>query len=65
MFSGAAPGGANPDLPAPNPFLALGETYYNPQTFQLLSFGPNESTFEPGTVNYQGAEADDITNFGY
>jgi type II secretory pathway pseudopilin PulG len=70
VFSGSAPSGANPDLPAPNPFLALGETYYNPSGYQIISKGPDGLTLTAavpplGTLVYKGAAADDITNFGY
>lgn len=51
--------GANPKLPAPNPFAS--EVYYNPKTFQLIGFGPDGTTLD----SYPGAGADDINNFGY
>lgn len=70
MFIGSRPTGANPDLPAPNPFVALGETYYNTSTYQLVSFGPDGqsgSVTDPLSFNYDyvGTDLDDITNFGY
>jgi prepilin-type N-terminal cleavage/methylation domain-containing protein len=57
-FSGTAPDGANPDLPAPYPY---GEAYYNPSTDQLLSYGPDGQTLS----GYPGAAKDDVNNFGY
>jgi prepilin-type N-terminal cleavage/methylation domain-containing protein len=70
MFTATAPTGANANLPAPNPFAAS-ETYYNPRTFQLISYGPNAKTLDSisggglFTASYAGAEDDDINNFGY
>lgn len=71
MFESTAPSGANPSLPAPNPF-AESETFYNASTYQLYCFGANGvslgSTSVGGigsTANYAGAEADDVSNFGY
>lgn len=61
-FSGSAPSNANSDLPAPNPYFASGETYYNPNTFQLISYGPDGATL---ASPYHGAGYDDISNFGY
>jgi prepilin-type N-terminal cleavage/methylation domain-containing protein len=61
VFSATAPDGANPDLPSPNPFLAFGETFYNPRTFQIISFGPDGQSLE----FFPGAADDDITNFGF
>ena len=63
MFAEASPDGADPDLPAPNPFVAMGETYYNPSTYQLFSPGPNGRTLTQPI--YAGAEYDDVNNFGY
>jgi type II secretory pathway pseudopilin PulG len=60
---GAAVAGANPDLPAPNPHLAQGETYYNPSTYQIISYGQNSVTLTD--ITFKGAEFDDIANFGY
>lgn len=62
MFSGTAPTGADPDLPAPNPFVSLGETYYNTSTCQIYSLGPDGATLSDP---YAGAAADDVSNFGY
>lgn len=62
VFSGSAPTGASTDLPAPNPFYSRGETFYNPSTFQIISFGPDGRTL---STPYHGAAADDINNFGY
>jgi prepilin-type N-terminal cleavage/methylation domain-containing protein len=61
MFSTAAPTGANPNLPAPNPYFAT-EIYYNPSTYQLFSYGPDGTTL---AKPYFGTAADDINNFGY
>lgn len=67
LFTGTAPTQSetsytvNPNLPWPNLFVAQGETYYNTNTYELISFGPNSVTY-PG---YNGADIDDITNFGY
>ena len=49
------------DLPADNPFWAT-ETWYNPTTFQIYSFGKNGTTLADPNA---GAENDDINNFGY
>jgi type II secretory pathway pseudopilin PulG len=66
LFTTTAPVGANPDLPAPNPYVARGETTYNPSTYQLISFGPDNVSFgDVGTFNFRGTAADDVTNFGY
>lgn len=70
LFEGTRPSGANPDLPAPNPFVALGETYYNTNTYQLVSFGPDSQSGSVTnilnfTFSFVGTDADDITNFGY
>lgn len=59
LFSGARPVDANPDLPANNPFFAT-ETYYNPVSFQLYSFGTNGVTLADP---YPGTESDDINNY--
>ncbi len=66
LFPGAAPVGANTSLPAPNPFVALGETYYNAGSYQIISLGPDGMSL--GSLNgysFTGAAADDVTNFGY
>lgn len=68
LFTATAPDGANANLPAPNPYAST-ETYYNPRTFQLISFGPDAATLSPTSaagLNFSlaGAAADDITNFG-
>jgi type II secretion system protein G len=47
-------------LPTTHPFFAT-ETYYNPQTFQIVSKGPNGYT--PAPPNF-GTDPDDVTNFG-
>jgi prepilin-type N-terminal cleavage/methylation domain-containing protein len=70
MSPSTAPAGANPNLPAPNPFAAT-ETFYNPKTFQLISFGPSARSYDATSVlgtapsAYTGTDADDINNFGY
>lgn len=43
-----------------SPFGALGETYYNPTTFQIFSLGPDGTT--PGNGNC-GLGPDDLNNF--
>lgn len=68
-FSGTMEG-ADPDLPAPNPFRAQGETFYNPTTYQLISFGPDGDTLRLviggfGQFQFLGTDPDDINNFGY
>lgn len=70
LFNSTAPEGADPDLPAPNPFVSLGETYYNAKGVQIYSLGPDGVTL--GTVgagsailNFRGAAEDDVNNFGY
>lgn len=70
LFQSEAPEGANPDLPAPNPYVAYNETYYNTGTYQLYSFGPDGDSFDLISTeffvkNHQGTEQDDINNFGY
>jgi prepilin-type N-terminal cleavage/methylation domain-containing protein len=46
-------------LPAGNPFAAT-ETYFNPSTFQIMSYGPDGTTLP---VPERGLAADDISNF--
>lgn len=47
------------ELSANSPFSAT-ETYYNPSTFQIISYGPNlQTNASPG----RGLEPDDVTNF--
>jgi prepilin-type N-terminal cleavage/methylation domain-containing protein len=46
-------------LPDTSPYKAS-ETYYNPTTFQIISFGHNRTTL---AVPNRGLEADDVTNF--
>lgn len=47
-------------LPVTHPYFAT-ETYYNPATFQIISFGPNRvSNFAP---NQLGTDEDDLTNW--
>lgn len=66
LFSTTAPTGANANLPAPNPSYTLGETYYNAQGYQIVSFGKNRTSLGMvDGINYNGADADDVTNFGY
>lgn len=60
FFASSLPSGGNPDLPAPNPVLDLGETFYNTSTYQIISFGPDGETL--GSP-YWGGALDDITNF--
>lgn len=47
------------ELPSTDPFF-VAETYYNPSTFQLLSFGPNRTSLAPPN---RGTDFDDVTNF--
>lgn len=47
-------------LPTAHPF-ATTETFYNANTFQVVSKGPNGVT---GGTNLVGRESDDVTNFG-
>lgn len=42
------------------PFTGAGEVYYNPSTFQIVSFGPNGETPNPPQM---GLGNDDINNF--
>jgi type II secretory pathway pseudopilin PulG len=63
-FTGTAPAGSNPLLPAPNPFAGLGETYYNSAGYQLISAGP-DGLSSPNEQQFWGTQVDDITNFGY
>ncbi len=46
-------------LPSSNPFFAT-ETYYNPTTFQIVSFGRDRQSLAPPN---RGLAADDISNF--
>ncbi len=46
-------------LPTNHPFRAT-ETFYNPTTFQIISFGQNRDTLP---VPSRGLETDDVTNF--
>ncbi|MCC6546324.1 prepilin-type N-terminal cleavage/methylation domain-containing protein [Candidatus Sumerlaeota bacterium] len=46
------------ELPSTSPFI--NETYYNPSTFQIISFGANRTT---AAAPFRGTEIDDITNF--
>jgi len=50
---------AGAELPSSNP-LAATERYFNPSTFQIISFGPDLATLAPPQ---RGLSADDITNF--
>ncbi|MCE5229130.1 type II secretion system GspH family protein [bacterium] len=66
LFPGTAPTGANPSLPAPNPSVAFGETYYNAKSYQIISFGKDRKSLGiSGSYHYNGADEDDVTNFGY
>jgi hypothetical protein len=47
-------------LPTSDPFFAT-ETFYNPRTVQIWSFGPDGQT--NGTFGQRGTDPDDITNF--
>ncbi len=49
-------------FPASSPFASTTESYYNYQRFQIISLGPNGTTYE--TLYALGLETDDITNFG-
>lgn len=67
--AGTVAGDVNPNLPNPNPFPGI---FYNMNTYQVISFGPNGKSLNgltlPGSgmvPNYAGTESDDITNFGY
>lgn len=46
-------------LPEDNP-LAASEVFFNPSTFQIISFGPNRQSNAPPE---RGLDDDDITNF--
>jgi prepilin-type N-terminal cleavage/methylation domain-containing protein len=48
-------------LPATDPYFAT-ETYYNPKTFQIISFGTNRTT-DTSSFSSFGKDVDDITNF--
>ena len=48
------------ELPATHPFAAT-EKWYNPNSYQIVSMGNNNTTLPP--PNY-GMEPDDVTNFG-
>ena len=48
------------ELPATHPFAAT-EIWYNPNSYQIVSMGNNNTTLPP--PNY-GMEPDDVTNFG-
>ncbi|MDX2176038.1 MAG: prepilin-type N-terminal cleavage/methylation domain-containing protein [Candidatus Sumerlaeia bacterium] len=47
------------ELPASNPFAA-NETYYNPSSFQIISFGVDGVTLPSPS---RGLDTDDVTNF--
>lgn len=47
-------------LPSSHPF-ALTETYYNPNTYQIYSKGPNSTTLASPNG---GTDGDDVSNFG-
>lgn len=47
-------------LPTAHPYFAT-ETYYNPNTFQIVSRGPNGTTLPPPDY---GLDSDDVSNFG-
>lgn len=47
------------ELPSTNPFAAS-ETWYNPSTFQIISFGANRTSLAHPLI---GTESDDISNF--
>lgn len=46
-------------LPSTSPFFAS-ETYYNPSTYQLISFGANRLSLDPPN---RGTQPDDASNF--
>lgn len=48
-------------LPSNHPFAAT-ETYYNPNTFQIVSMGPDGQT-DTSAGNF-GTDSNDVTNFG-
>jgi len=48
-------------LPTTDPYFVT-ETYYNPKTFQIISFGTNRTT-DTSSLNNFGKDVDDITNF--
>jgi prepilin-type N-terminal cleavage/methylation domain-containing protein len=48
------------ELPASHPFVTT-ETYYNPNSFQLVSKGPDSATLAPPSF---GTVGNDVTNFG-
>ncbi|MBI1293311.1 prepilin-type N-terminal cleavage/methylation domain-containing protein [bacterium] len=50
---------AGAQLPSTNP-LAATEVYFNPTTFQIISFGPDLTSLD---VPQRGLSGDDITNF--
>ncbi|CAN5372208.1 hypothetical protein BH09SUM1_BH09SUM1_02060 [soil metagenome] len=51
--------GGGTELPSTNP-LAASETYYNPSTVQIVSFGANHLSEAPPN---RGTQADDVSNF--
>lgn len=46
--------------PAGDPFRVAGELYFNPTTFQIISFGPDKNSL---AIPSRGLDDDDITNF--
>jgi prepilin-type N-terminal cleavage/methylation domain-containing protein len=59
LFPGVRPTGASIVLPSFSPHAAT-ETFYNPSTFQIFSFGPNRTTLG---APFRGTEFDDINNY--
>jgi prepilin-type N-terminal cleavage/methylation domain-containing protein len=51
------------ELPANNPF-ATTDVYYNPTTYQIVSYGRNGTT-NLIAPNQRGTEEDDVNNFGF
>ena len=60
--SSSTPAGTDPNFPAPNPFFATGETWYNAQTYQIISRGEDGVT---AAVPYAGTQSNDVSNLGY
>jgi prepilin-type N-terminal cleavage/methylation domain-containing protein len=50
---------AGTEHPIDSPFRPT-ETYFNPTTYQIISFGPNRVSFAPPE---RGLDPDDVTNF--
>lgn len=49
-------------LPSTDPYAAT-ETYYNPSTFQIISYGSDKVSDATAPLDSRGLDPDDVTNF--